>query len=472
MATPSVWTFTDNDILATAPLASNASADVPTCIVAEGSRVTLGEGDGGGVVTTPPTVVEISAPYALKGASFFQFTFESALVPLTNPGDKPTETQVIRRVVTTTTKQNGCTIRTQVDTFEPRRREAARYRQLDFGGRFAVEGVYVDADGTVEGPEKAWADRYERLQLVQRVVTVPFYTGPLGELELTEVRTARFFNPGAALFFQATPFTTPTRLNLFTLGSGAGVELAEEIFFDGPQDPRVDISSGVLPLDRVWFQLDTVDRLHDEGYEIEKAEAPVSFARTDTGDFLYDEAGSKRSTFAEVRPIITAGKNTIRSAIPGEEGSHSRIVTDSARGITTKITAETLGSFLPAVPVCELEIALRQSSAPITAIVCAGESTRRPVVQIIADPWAQTVDEARARATQELRELQAIEVSCAIPPNAVLLAGDPVTLHVPRRGWVEQPCWIDTISQGQEARAESEAAGPITGSVVLKVATL
>ncbi len=471
MATPSVWLFSNNDVLATAPLAANASADVPTCVVVQGSRVTLGDGDGGGIVTTS-TEVEISAPYAIKGATFIQKTFQSELTLLTNPGDKPTELQVIRRVVTTLTKQNGCTLRTQVDTFEPRRVEAARYRQNDFGGRFAREGVYIDADGTVEGAEKAWFERYERLRLVQRVVTVPSYTGPLGELELTEARTARFFNPPEALFFQATPFTTPVRRDLFTLGSGAGVQLPEEQFFDGPIDPLVGVLQASVAQGGVWFQLDTVNRFHGNGYELEKDEEQTVFDRTDTGSFLYDEAGSKRSTFAEVRAVITAAKATIRSAIPGEEGAHSRIVTDSDLGVTTKITAETLGSFLPAVPVCDLEIALRQSSAPISAIVCAGESTRRPVVQIITDPWIQTIDEARARATQELRELQAIEVSCAIPPNPVLLAGDPVTLDVPRRGWVDQECWIDTISQGQEARAEGEAGGPITGSVVLKVATL
>ncbi|MEE8146893.1 MAG: hypothetical protein V3T24_04765 [Longimicrobiales bacterium] len=470
----SAWRFTEQDILSAATVWGSATADVPTCIVVQGSVVTLPDGEGEGAITETTTRVIISRPYAIKGATFFQIAFESGLQLIPGGGDKPVEFQPVQEIVTKVTKKNGCIMRTQTDTFEFYRPEAARYRQIASGGRQAVAGVKVDADGTVDGSEKAYKLQYEIFQLIRRVVTVPSYIGPLGELENIDVRTGQYFNPPAALFVaNANPSIDPTRLGVFTLGSGAGVQIDVEKFFGGPEDPFIDIDTvtPALPFVDRWYQLDRTPIEHDLGYEMSRKSEQITTALTFTGTYIYDADGAdtRRSLFPEGRAIVLSGKDIVRSAMAGEEGSHLEISSDSTRGFVDTITTKTLAQYLPPVDACSLELKLRQSSRPIAAVVCGGQETRRPVIQILDNPWVETVDECQAYAIQELRELQAVEVHLPIPPNGVLRKGEEVTIHVPQRGWVEQAAWIDTVGNAQEARGDGEASPDIRGRVIAKV---
>jgi hypothetical protein len=476
-----VWQFGPDDILSTAALSVSATADVPTCIVVNGSTSTLGEGDGGGAVTTV-TSVEVSQPYALKGGLFLQ-DLSGNLIPQPGGGDKPVEFQVVRRVTTTTTKQNGCLVRLQVDEERPFRPEAVRYRQLANGTRSydvtdgaAAQLTFVDAGAVKDDQNPAFRQQFERLLLVSRVVTTPSYTGPEGEREFQTIQTGRHHNPGRALFLEDDPEAGSKVFNAtLQLGSGAGVAIEEARFFGGPQNPA---STGIeqVPLGNpstvsVWLQLDTEATDHRDGYVEGVLKEKTTFETTERGPWIFDQEGADRSEHETERGVPLEEQDTIHQAIAGEEGSHNKIRTETDRGVVARVTVETLAQYLPAVDTCSLDLALRKSSAPVAAIVCAGESTRRPVVEVLSSPWVETVDEARDFGIRELRERHAPEVSVAIPPNGTLVAGRRAELQLPHRGFTHAPCWIETIRHAQEERAQGEVGGPILGSAILRVPT-
>lgn len=465
----SSWTFTADDVLAEDGFEASATGQAPTCIIVNGSHVTLGEGDGGGVVTTVNTV-EITEPYAIKGATFFQVAFEGGLQVLAGGGGpKPVELQVVRRIVTTSTQEAGCLTRTQVDTFEPYRREAARYSQQAAGGLLARPGVFVDADGVAFGQQTAYIDRYEELRLIHRVVTVRDYSGPLGEVETITSRTGRFFNPPSALSVFAGGI--PSQLTVFTLGSGAGVQITEEEFFGGPDDPLIDAAFNQVALPTnpgIWLQVETTTIDHDTGFVLGRDEDLVTFALTGDGTFAYDEAGTVRSLHRNARGLVQSRKEVRNSAIAGEESAHQRITIESELERTSKVIVETVSSYLPAAEACSLDLKLRNSSQRVTALVCAGQEHRRNVVEIIDTPLIETPGEALVYARQRLRDLQATEIALRIPPNPTLRTSRAVIVDIPRLGFTKQPGWIHTISNEQAERGQGQGASPVTGSCIVR----
>jgi hypothetical protein len=466
------WRVTANDVTTVSPATQSATTDVPTCLIVNGSTTTLGEGEGGAIVETP-TVVELFQPYALKGASFSQKVFEGELTPIPGGGDKPTVLQLVRRITTKTTRENGCVQRIQVDTEENFRPEAARFSQSGPSGSIlARAGVFLDADATQNGTETAYVEAVERLRLISRVVTTPNYTGPEGELENTTIRTGRFFNPRAALFTVNPVTETQTPLSVFLRGNGGGVQLSEEKFFGGPDDllpdgpDQIDV---VFPLIVVWFQVQTLEIDHDTGYEVGRATENIGFDITGSGVFSYDDEANTRSEHDAERALVLTREEIVRTAIAGEESTHGAITTNLDKGSVTDIISEQLLSYLPAAQACSLDSALRNSNKPFGAIVCAGERHRHARIEVLDNPWVENIAEARAFGIQRLRELTAIEVAADVPPNATLRQNQRVDLHLPERGWTDEPCWIHTIAHRQAERSPRGAPQPILGRVVLRV---
>ncbi len=467
MTTP-VWPFTSADIRAASTTWASASNDVAACIVVNGSRVLLPDGGSGGGIVTTENVTIVKAPYALKGASFGQVTFEGTLNPLSNPGDKPTEFQIVTRVTTTTTKQNGCILTIKVVTEKPFRAVSARYLQNQLSPTTALNGVFLDAGAVAFDTAQAYAERYERLQVVSIVETTPEFTGAAGELERRKIRTARHFNPPAALTSRSGPGDPVVQDNVFLLGGGAGVQLRQEGLFDGPRDPVVGQPLLLLPVLDQWFRLDTTVNEHEGGYLLGADDETVAFALTEDGIFSYDDADSKRSEFAEVRPVAITGREVQNSAIGGEEGSHLRTTEELIRGETAKLITSTVSSYLPAVELCSLDLALRNSAQPVVAVVCAAESHRPPVVQVVTSQFVETVDEGLAYGIQLLRDLAAVEIVLPIPCNGPLAADDPVVLDVPQRFEPKARCWVASIAHEQAERARDGSTPPVTATATLK----
>lgn len=135
--------------------------------------------------TVKTSSVETKAIYAPKTATQVQ----ASGCTLSSSGFTQPDGKLIpvTRVVTTLEYVCGTLVAETIETYAYKRIESARYQYSTADGAFiCLPGVYLDADGTEGGQERAFREPRESWRLVSRVVTRHFYdligfSGPEGD---------------------------------------------------------------------------------------------------------------------------------------------------------------------------------------------------------------------------------------------------------------------------------------------------
>jgi hypothetical protein len=176
---PILLTLEEGDLLLIADVESSHPGDVVTDVTLTGTEQVVREPEEAcGLETHPPQEVVIFGPYTPWHATYSQGSgcgltdLDPLLLPL--PDDTP-----ISRTRTTIVERCGVVVMEMVEVFGWKRIETARYQYGAAGALNCRGGVFLDADAMVNGSEPAFAQSFERPDiLLSRTVTRHFYDKP------------------------------------------------------------------------------------------------------------------------------------------------------------------------------------------------------------------------------------------------------------------------------------------------------
>ncbi len=494
------FVFTSLDILADVGLDIQSEADVPTCVVVQGTQPAGGGFDG---ILTKATFVETFNNYAIPRASHNQSS--SGAVSTTGVNSPSPRFQLVSRVSTIDEIKNGCLVVRNSFVEGYYNPQVWKFKQdaagaIDTGAGISNVGeLFLEdsEDGLTapvafdSTPLRRWLN-YKWTELSGERLSFPRWTedsgiydigsGPVGykEAELSAKRGWKITEE--SLQTRSAPNTDTWEVTVYEngqriLGDGRGVVSAGENYCKGPSFLSNSLNyalTGVVPPKSFWIP----DA--GEGGNFTFVDVSVKRFIVDACGFILRE--SSYESFASEKPGVSPGSTQYRfkdgavSLIDqkgrrwkGTETDYVAIGEASRRLISTKyedgqvqeIVVTDEDGYLPAAEACGLD--QEDEVQDIEAKICSLEDAHEPYEEVTSNDFVESIEEARALGAALLRDAQAVAISFSLSAVWALEPGMKVQVYVPDAK-ISHECIVDRVRWYR-----TNPGGPILTNVVGKI---
>lgn len=457
---PILLTLEEGDLLLIADVESSHPGDVITDVTLTGTEQVVREPEEAcGLETKPPQEVVIFGLYTPWHATYSQGSgcaltdLDPVLVPL--PDDTP-----ISRTRTTIVERCGVVVMEVVEVFGWKRIETARYQYGAAGALNCRGGVFLDSDATVNGSEPAFAQSFERPDiLLSRSVTRHYYdkagfgfsgnhlttdsehklvtrAGTTGYRLGSVTTTDAWYQIRKALkvAVPGTPWEEIDPTNgLLVTGSGEGVAEASEVF------RRVGKQVEVVDSDADGYI--EAEIVYDYGYTLRPGTG-YQFAGGDTFASQTEAFGLRGWQQTSYLSVLGEGGHVAVTTQFVYDGTSPKVAggqkesRDGARPAVDRIQPEGEDAFDPVLfetdeereearnarPTESRQIKVRMSAPSLLA-------THEPREIKTSLPWAENIEDLAEAAAHIIRQSCRHAIVFTTPPNFALKEGDWIRLR-------------------------------------------